>query len=201
MAARDSLKEYKKKRDFRKTTEPAGRKKKTGSKNPMFVIHRHDASREHYDFRLEIDGVLKSWAVPKGPSLDPSEKRLAVETEDHPIEYGDFEGVIPEGEYGAGTVMVWDTGPYRSIKEKDDKKLSPEEAYKEGQLEVFLEGEKLKGGYALVKTRMQGDKQQWLLIKMKDDHADARRNPVSTQSKSVKTGRTLRQIAKEESPD
>jgi DNA ligase D-like protein (predicted 3'-phosphoesterase) len=201
MAANDFLKAYREKRDFRKTSEPTGNNKKGKSKKPMFVIQRHDASREHYDFRLEIDGVLKSWAVPKGLSLDPSDKRLAIETEDHPIEYGDFEGVIPEGEYGAGTVMVWDTGYFRSIKKKDDQKLSPEESYAEGRLEVFLDGEKIKGGFALVKTRMQGGKQQWLLIKMKGDHADARRNPVSTQPNSVKTWRTLKQIENEEASD
>ena len=197
MASENILKTYKEKRDFRKTGEPAGKRKKDKPKKPMFVIQRHDARSEHYDFRLEIDGVLKSWAVPKGPSLDPRDKRLAVETEDHPIEYADFEGVIPKGEYGGGTVMVWDTGYYRSIKHIEEITLSPEEAYVKGQLEIFLDGEKIKGGYALIRTRMQGNKQQWLLIKMKDEHADARRNPVSTQSKSVKTGRTLKQIEAE----
>lgn len=200
-----SLQEYTKKRDFKKTNEPEPKKKKTSDK-PLFVVQKHDASRLHYDFRLEIGGVLKSWAIPKGPSTDPREKRLAVETEDHPLEYADFERVIPEGEYGAGTVLVWDTGTYRNIKKhkaqsKDGKDtgMSMEELYDKGQIEVWLEGEKIKGGYALVHTKMGGDKKNWLLIKMDDEEADARRNPVSTEPDSVKTGRSLDEIKEEES--
>lgn len=157
-----------------------------------FVIQKHDASQLHYDFRLEIDGVLKSWAIPKGPTTDPSEKRLAVEVEDHRLGYADFEGVIPEGEYGAGTVMVWDNGSYENLRE--DGMAS---CHRDGMIEVWLEGKKLRGGYAL--KRFRGKKKpQWLLIKMKDDAADARRNPVSTEPHSVKTGRNLETIREED---
>ena len=194
--ADDKLKKYREKRNFSKTREPEGGGKK-GSRT--FVIQKHDASRLHYDFRLEVDGVMKSWAVPKGPSTNPSDKRLAVETEDHPVAYADFEGVIPEGEYGAGVVMVWDTGTYTNLKKrKEGGPMAMDKAYEAGTIEVALDGEKLKGGYALRRFRKEGDKHQWLLIKMKDDHADARRNPTSTETKSVKTGRTLTQIEKDE---
>ena len=146
MTTNDKLKEYQSKRDFRRTKEPLGGSK-ISSDRPVFVIQKHDASNLHYDFRLEVDGVLKSWAVPKGPSTDPSEKRLAMPTEDHPLEYADFEGVIPEGEYGAGPVLVWDTGNYRNLRqEKDDGAASMEQAYADGKLEVYLEGQKLQGG-------------------------------------------------------
>jgi DNA ligase D-like protein (predicted 3'-phosphoesterase) len=132
--------------------------------------------------------------VPKGPSTDPSVKRLALPTEDHPLDYADFEGVIPEGEYGAGTVLVWDTGPYRNLRaEKDKENLSMEEALQEGKVEVWLEGEKLQGGYALIQTG-SGDDERWLLIKMDDDEADARRNPTSTEPASVLSGLTLEEI-------
>lgn len=191
-----SLKVYREKRDFRRTKEPSGGEK-TASDKPVFVIQKHDASNLHYDFRLEVDGVLKSWAVPKGPSTDPSVRRLALPTEDHPLEYAGFEGVIPEGEYGAGPVMVWDTGPYRNLREeKDEDKHSMEESLDDGKVEVWLEGEKLRGGYALIRTG-KGDDARWLLIKMDDDEADARRNPTSTESKSVLSGRTLDEIAEE----
>ncbi len=165
-----------------------------GKKEPRFVIHKHDATRLHYDFRLEIGGVLKSWAVPKGPSTNPKEKRLALATPDHALSYIGFEGVIPEGEYGAGTVMVWDIGTYKNIKKKDGKLVPLEKSYADGQIEVWLEGKKLKGGYALIKTKGLGEN-KWLLIKMRDEHADARRNPVKSQPKSALTDRTLKQIA------
>ncbi len=177
-----TLDEYEKRRDFSKTGEPAGGVAESGN---VFVIQKHDASSLHYDFRLQIGGVLKSWAVPKGPSTDPSVKRLAIPTEDHPIDYADFEGTIPEGEYGAGTVIVWDTGTYRNLKEK-----SMEETYEDGRISVWLEGEKLKGGYSLVKT---GD-ERWLLIKRDDEEADARRNPTSTEPESVLSGKTLEEM-------
>jgi DNA ligase D-like protein (predicted 3'-phosphoesterase) len=152
----------------------------------------------HFDFRIEVDGVLKSWAVPKGPSTDSSEKRLAVATEDHPLEYADFEGVIPEGEYGAGTVIVWDAGPYKNITEDDNGKEVPiAKALKRGIAEIWLEGKKLRGGYALVHSKVRGNEKSWLLVKMKDDAADARRNPVSTEPKSVLSGRTLKQVRQE----
>ncbi len=196
-----STKEYESKRDFDRSPEPRGGKGKAGAgKRPRFVIQKHDASTPHYDFRLEIDGVLKSWAVPKGPSTDPGDKRLAVPTEDHPLEYGDFEGVIPEGEYGGGTVMIWDQGTFRNITEKDGELQPLDKAWKNGHLLVELDGEKLSGGYALHRTGSEKDA-NWLLIKMDDEAADARRNPVSSQPKSVKSGRTIKQIAKEEGGD
>src|SRR6185295_3790870 len=156
-----ALEEYKRKRNFRATPEPEGRVKKT--KGNLYVIQKHAASRLHYDFRLEVDGVLKSWAVPKGPSFDPAEKRLAVHVEDHPLEYGSFEGAIPAGEYGAGTVILWDRG--RWIPKED-----PHEGYKKGKLKFELVGEKLRGGWTL--ARMGGRSgeggKNWLLLKERD---------------------------------
>lgn len=194
-----ALKEYRKKRDLRKSPEPGGSGKRKGGK-PIFVIQRHDASSEHYDFRLEADGVLKSWAVPKGPSTDPREKRLAVHVEDHPLDYADFEGIIPEGEYGAGTVMVWDHGTYRNLKEDEDGDDVPSiaEQVEDGHVTVWLQGEKLTGGYALTQTKMRGDPKNWLLVKMDDEAADARRNPVSTEPKSSLSGRSMKEIREEE---
>jgi len=196
MGKKDPLKEYSSKRDFRRTPEPSGKRKKN-SKEPVFVIQKHDASRLHYDFRLEVDGVLKSWAVPKGPSLDPREKRLAVRTEDHPFDYAEFEGVIPEGEYGAGTVIVWDIGTYQNTKEKQGKTVPMAEALEGGHATVWLKGNKLKGGYALTRFK-KNDDENWLLVKMNDDHADARRNPLSTEPESAISGRTIEQIKEEE---
>src|SRR6056297_3504718 len=144
--------DYRDKRDFDRTSEPDGKRGKRGSRQPRFVIQKHDASSLHYDFRLEIDGTLKSWAVPKGPSTDPRDKRLAIPTEDHPLEYADFEGVIPEGEYGAGTVMIWDRGAFRNITEKDGELQPLEQALDNGHLLVELDGEKISGGYALHRT-------------------------------------------------
>jgi DNA ligase D-like protein (predicted 3'-phosphoesterase) len=190
----DSLKDYRSKRDFNSTPEPSGAYKK-GSKSPIFVIQKHSASSQHYDLRLEINGVLVSWAVPKGPSTDPKEKRLAMRTETHPLEYADFEGVIPKGHYGAGTVLVWDTGTYRNLTEIDGKNIPIAEALDKGHIAFWLEGQKLKGGYALVQTNKG---KRWLLVKMKDKEADARRNPVSSQPKSVLSNRTLTEISKEE---
>lgn len=191
--------EYKDKRDFSKTPEPEGGKLKGNPQNPTFVIQKHDATNLHYDFRLEIDGTLKSWAVPKGPSTNPSVKRMAIPTEDHPLEYGNFEGTIPEGEYGGGTVMIWDKGTFKNLKhDKDGKEISLSKSYKMGTLEFSLEGEKLQGGYALVKMKSGNMKGNWLLIKMDDDDADARRKPTSTQNKSVVSGRTMNEIAKED---
>lgn len=199
MVDKDKLKDYRKKRDFRRTSEPGGSMRSSSGK-PIFVIQKHDASNLHYDFRLEVNGVLKSWAVPKGPSTDPNVKRMAIFTEDHPVDYAGFEGVIPEGEYGGGTVLVWDKGTYENIKEDDngDEKVSMAEAFESGHIAVRLNGQKIKGGYAMIKTK-RGKGDQWLLIKMKDKDADARRNPVSTQPESVLSGRTLEQIRDEES--
>lgn len=187
------LKKYARKRNFHKTPEPAGaRGRETKAR---FVIQKHDASHLHYDFRLAIEGVLVSWAVPKGLSTDPRDKRLAIQTEDHPLDYIDFEGVIPAGQYGAGTVLVWDTGRYRNLRaDKAGAGKSMSASLREGLVEVWLEGSKLKGGYALKRIR-PGKKPQWLVIKMRDEQADARRNPVSTQPESVLSGRSLKEIA------
>ncbi len=198
----DSLRRYKEKRNFRKTPEPGEEEAdlRWAEKRPIFVIQKHDASNLHYDFRIEVKGILKSWAVPKGPSTDPSEKRLAIPTEDHPLEYANFEGVIPKDEYGGGTVMVWDRGSYRNLKEQGDHDSEPEsvaEQIEAGHLTIWLEGEKLTGGYALIRTG-GGDEARWLLIKMDDEEADARRNPVSTEPKSVLSGRALDEIRAEE---
>jgi DNA ligase D-like protein (predicted 3'-phosphoesterase) len=165
-----------------------------------FVIQQHDASNLHYDFRLEFGGVLVSWAVPKGLSTDPKDRRLAMQTKDHELDYIDFEGVIPEGEYGAGTVLVWDIGTYQNLRAgKGGDNMSMERALADGLVEVWLEGRKLRGGYAL--KRIEGGKKpKWLVIKMDDAQADARRNPVSTEPKSVLTGRTLAQVQTEEAP-
>ena len=184
------------KRDFSIPAEPPGKKDRSGRK-PIFVIQKHDASSLHYDFRLEIDGVLVSWAVPKGPSTDPREKRLAIMTEDHPLEYANFEGVIPDDEYGGGTVLIWDRGFYHILRTGDDDRQSIGQALDQGLLTIWLEGEKLRGGYALTRTTNRS-KKDWLLIKMKDQEADARRNPVSTQPESIKTGRTIEEIAAEQ---
>src|SRR5580700_12338328 len=159
-----ALEEYRRKRDFRKTPEPAGvaaRHEKTGA-GFSFVIQKHAARRLHYDFRLELDGALKSWAVPKGPTLDPGEKRLAMMVEDHPLEYGGFEGVIPKGNYGAGSVMLWDRGTYEMLGE-----LTPQEQLAKGDFKFILQGEKLKGEFAIVRMK-RGKGNEWLLLKKKD---------------------------------
>lgn len=196
--AQDKLKQYQEKRDFRRTSEPSAGEIDFdwAEARPIFVIQKHDASTLHYDFRLEVEGVLKSWAVPKGPSTDPSTKRLAIPTEDHPLAYADFEGVIPEGAYGAGTVLVWDRGSYRNLKEGEEEGRTPKsvaQQIEDGHVTIWLEGQKLSGGYALIRTG-GGDDARWLLIKMSDEEADARRNPTSTEPRSVKSGRTLDEI-------
>jgi len=197
---------YRDKRDFRRSPEPAGKGaekslwKKSG--NPIFVVQKHDASHLHYDFRVEVGGVLKSWAIPKGPSTDPRQRRLAVQVEDHPLSYADFEGVIPQGEYGGGAVIVWDAGPYRNIKTDDSgRRVSMARALAMGTVEIWLEGKKLRGGYALVRTKMGGSPRSWLLVKMNDAASDARRNPVRTQPRSVLSGRTIAELKRQERND
>ncbi len=186
------LTEYQRKRNFSVTAEPSGAKKKPRPKRvagaSRFVIQKHDASRLHYDFRLEMEGVLKSWAVPKGIPWERGEKHLAVEVEDHPIDYEDFEGVIPAGSYGGGTVMVWDRGNYYVHGEQ------PLQALKEGRIHLVLEGEKLKGDWALIRTRSEGNKNQWLLLK---SDADVKAISKKRDDASAKTGRTMKQIAKD----
>jgi DNA ligase D-like protein (predicted 3'-phosphoesterase) len=157
--------------------------------DPIFVIQKHAATSLHYDFRLEVDGVLKSWAIPKGLSTDPRDKRLAMEVEDHRLSWGDFEGVIEEG-YGAGAVIVWDKGTYESL---NDEPMA--EALERGSARVWLHGEKLRGGYTLRRTS-GGEKPKWLVMKRKDAEADARRNPVNTEPESVLSGRTIEEVAR-----
>ncbi len=192
MPKKDSLKIYRTRRDLTRSPEPYGTTKKKKADKLIFVIQKHAASHLHYDFRIEYDGVLKSWAVPKGPSMNPAIKRLAMPTDDHPMEYADFEGIIPQGSYGGGTVMVWDTGTYNNIKKHNGKLVPMKDCIKKGTIEIFLEGEKLQGGFALIRTA-----RGWLLIKIRDDYASARKNPVNTQQKSALTGRTMAQIRKD----
>ncbi|WP_196780812.1 DNA polymerase ligase N-terminal domain-containing protein [Nocardioides sambongensis] len=161
---------------------------------PIFVVHRHDASTLHFDLRLEVEGALASWAVPKGPSLDPRDKRLAVRVDDHDLDYADFEGRIGAG-YGEGTVIVWDTGTFENATEKDGEAVGPAEALRAGHLKVVLHGEKLRGAFALTHTRMGGDEANWLLVKVDDEAADRRRRPTSTQNESVLSGRTNDDLA------
>lgn len=190
---KEFLKDYREKRDFKKSKEPFGASGNR-KKNKIFVIQKHDASSLHYDFRIEVDGILKSWAVPKNLSTDPKEKRLAVQTEDHPLEYADFEGIIPEDEYGGGKVIVWDAGTYEPIREDDEvKNKSVEEMLQNGKLKIWLKGKKLKGGYALINTKGSDD-DKWLIIKLKDDEDDARRNPVNTEPESVISRKKIEEI-------
>jgi DNA ligase D-like protein (predicted 3'-phosphoesterase) len=188
MSLDDKLKTYRDKRDFERTTEPVGGAE-SAAQQPQFVVQKHDASRLHYDFRLEVGGVLKSWAVPKGPSLDPRQRRLAVQTEDHPLEYIDFEGTIPQGEYGGGTMLVWDTGTYHNLKPE-----SMQDTWKKGQIEIALDGHKLHGIFALIRTG-KGDDGNWLLIKKKDEHANAERDILADEPNSALTGRSLEDVA------
>jgi bifunctional non-homologous end joining protein LigD len=182
-----SLNEYKKKRKFDKTPEPGPTKKRTKSGH-IFVVQKHRATQLHYDFRLEADGVLKSWAVPKGPSLDPKVKRLAMQVEDHPVDYAKFEGVIPEGEYGGGTVMVWDYGTY-----EPENIENVSEALRKGELKFTLNGEKLKGSWVLVRTRDR----QWLLMKHRDYYTTDE-DVTELAPVSILTRRSLAEIAEDE---
>ncbi len=185
-----SLTEYKKKRDFTQTPEPGpGQEIVSPARGGSFCVQRHDATHLHYDFRLEIGGTLKSWAVPKGPSLDPTVKHFAAHVEDHPISYGDFEGNSPKGNYGGGSVMLWDRGTFELIGEE-----SGEAQIERGDLKFELHGEKLAGTWALVRMKGKGKGKEWLLIKKKDDAAKAGWD-VEQYAVSVKTGRTQAEIA------
>jgi bifunctional non-homologous end joining protein LigD len=191
------LSEYRRKRDFKRTTEPKGGHARKASRL-AYVIQKHAATRLHFDLRLELDGVMKSWAVPKGPSLDPSVKRLAIEVEDHPIEYNAFEGAIPKGEYGGGTVMVWDKGTYGPALKSDDPQETLREGYAKGDFKFVLRGKRLRGSWVLVRTRGRGGKgrrDQWLLIKHRDADADPDTDPVAEHLTSAKSGRTMEEIA------
>ena len=185
---------YRAKRDFTKTKEPSGETSPVKSNRLRFVIQKHAASRLHYDLRLELDGVFKSWAVTKGPSLDPHDKRLAVEVEDHPLEYGDFEGTIPKGQYGGGTVQLWDRGYW-----EPEGKLSPEKAFEKGELKFSLDGQRLHGSFVLVRMkhdRTGGKRTNWLLIKHRDEYSrDGKGDAILAEDKSVASGRTMAAIA------
>jgi bifunctional non-homologous end joining protein LigD len=189
-----SLSLYKKKRNFSDTPEPEG-KEKSSAKGLRFVIQKHDASSLHYDFRLEMKGVLKSWAVPKGPSLNPADKRLAMMVEDHPYDYRTFEGIIPEGNYGGGTVIVWDEGFYEpmeadGLSKEEQEKLLLKQLYG-GDLKIHMKGKKIKGNYALF--RLKRDEKSWLLVKKNDEFASE--EEIILQNKSVKSGKTLAEVA------
>jgi DNA ligase D-like protein (predicted 3'-phosphoesterase) len=212
--ARKSLEDYERKRDFSKTSEPSasgakGSRSKARRRHPRFTVQKHAARSLHYDLRLEINGVLASWAVPKGPSTNPADKRLAMRTEDHPLQYLEFEGVIPKGEYGAGEMIVWDRGVFENISEtRGGEPLTLEQALEQGDLKIFLLGEKIRGPYALVRTSPtkrvapggapSNQREQWLLIKKRGEGADARRKPTSSQPESVLTGRTIEQLREDE---
>jgi bifunctional non-homologous end joining protein LigD len=185
--AAEKLAKYRSMRDFTKTAEPSGARAPSTRGN-LYVIQQHAARRLHYDFRLELDGVLLSWSVPKGPSLSPTERRLAVRTEDHPLDYADFEGIIPQGEYGGGTVCVWDQGRW-------EPEGDPHEGMRKGRLTFRLDGKKLHGKWHLVRTKPQGKQEGWLLFKSRDEAANENEDIVASRPESVVTGRTLDQIA------
>ncbi len=192
-----SLSLYNKKRDFKKTAEPEG-KEKTAKGSLRFVVQKHDASHVHYDFRLEMEGVLKSWAVPKGPSMNPVDKRLAMMVEDHPFDYRNFEGVIPAGSYGGGTVIIWDEGTYQPIKaegasRKEQEKILMQQLHA-GKLNFILQGEKLQGEFTLFLMRGKGER-SWILVKNKDHWSSL--DDITQNEVSVKSGKTLPEVAHE----
>jgi bifunctional non-homologous end joining protein LigD len=198
----ERLTEYRRKRDFTRTREPKGGGRKR-SPRLAYVIQKHAATRLHFDLRLELDGVMKSWAVPKGPSLDPAVKRLAIQVEDHPIEYNTFEGTIPKAEYGGGTVMIWDRGTYTAPADTDDPEAALREGYRKGDFKFVLQGKRLKGAWVLVRTRRSGGDRrgQWLLIKHRDKAADRQTDPVAEYLTSAKSGRTMEEIAEANSEE
>jgi bifunctional non-homologous end joining protein LigD len=184
---------YRAKRDFTQTQEPSGVRRIAPARELRYVIQKHAATRLHYDLRLELDGVFKSWAVTKGPSLDPKVRRLAVEVEDHPLDYGDFEGTIPQGQYGGGTVQLWDRGFWRP-----EGEASAQDMLRAGTLKFLLAGERLRGGWVLVrmaKERDGGRRSNWLLIKHRDSFAKLGDDPVLDEDRSVASGRSMTQIA------
>jgi bifunctional non-homologous end joining protein LigD len=191
-AGTPALTEYNRKRDFSRTREPAGTVPRAKGKTLHFVVQKHAASHLHYDFRLELDGVMKSWAVPKGPSLDPTMRRLAMEVEDHPISYNTFEGTIPKGEYGGGTVMLWDRGTYDA--EDGGGVESLRQGYEKGDLKIVLHGKRLKGAWVLVRMQRPG-RPQWLLIKHRDGTEDSGRELTEEYTTSVASRRSMESIA------
>ena len=192
-----SIKTYQRKRDFTKTPEPHGRSRRSG-KRPRFVVQQHDARAMHFDFRVEVNGVLKSWAVPKGPSMDPKVKRLAIPTEDHPLDYARFEGVIPRKQYGAGAVIVWDRGFYRNLtRSTSGAPKNPTRAIRDGHFVFDLDGHKLKGWFVLQRVGLGGER-RWYLIKARQEKAPPRREPVATQPRSIVSGLTVQEVARRE---
>ncbi len=188
------LAKYQAMRDFQATPEPKGAGRPRKRKRPLFVVQKHDASHLHYDFRLEIEGVLKSWAVPKGPSYDPGTKRLAMMTEDHPYEYASFEGVIPEGNYGAGNVIIWDQGTWEFIGPDGD----PAEAVRKGEIKFRLDGVKLKGEWVLIHLRGRSRKQnEWLLVKHRDAWASGEVDVTEVAPQSVVSGKMVEEVGGE----
>ena len=198
--ARTALAEYRRKRDFSRTAEPAGDAPAPAKRGRLrFVIQKHAATRLHFDLRLELDGVMKSWAVPKGPSLDPSDRRLAMQVEDHPIEYNRFEGIIPKGEYGGGTVMLWDRGTYEPNYDEGRNDIQAlRDGLRRGRLKVRFDGRRMQGGWTLVRMHGRDEdagKPAWLFIKERDEHADPSLELVAASMTSVATHRTMEQIA------
>ncbi|WNM32372.1 DNA polymerase ligase N-terminal domain-containing protein [Streptomyces sp. Li-HN-5-11] len=200
MGADERLREYRGKRDFGRTREPAGQGP-SGGPGPRFVVQIHDARRMHFDFRLQVGDVLKSWSVPKGPSGDPRDKRLAVPTEDHPLEYEDFEGVIPKGEYGGGAVIVWDRGTYEPLShDRRGRPVDFAQSLERGHATFRLRGAKLHGEYALTRFRGgrgDGEEEAWLLVKKGGGRVNGHGTPDPRRARSVRTGRTLAQVAAE----
>ncbi|EPD64015.1 MULTISPECIES: DNA polymerase ligase N-terminal domain-containing protein [unclassified Streptomyces] len=197
MAERNRLRDYHRKRDFDRTGEPHGQASDGGAE-PRFVVQIHDAGTLHFDFRLQVGDVLKSWSVPKGPSDDPHDKRLALPTEDHPLEYEEFEGVIPEGEYGGGTVIVWDHGVYEPLShDRKGRSVDFEESLEHGHARFRLRGSKLHGEYALTRFRGEQDegREAWLLVRAGGARPDGHGTPDPRRARSVTSGRTLAQVA------
>lgn len=192
MTKSDPLAPYNAMRDFAKTSEPAGKHATPRSRDRIFMVQKHDATRLHFDFRLELDGVLKSWAITKGPSVNPDDKRLAVGTEDHPMDYATFEGVIPKGEYGGGTVMLWDRGTWTPVPGKD-----PVKTIGEGHLHFTLDGQRMRGEWLLVRMKPRGNekRENWLLRKVADAHAGGSDDLVARELTSIASGRTMAEIA------
>ena len=205
VAGSDPLSEYRAKRDFTRTAEPSGDAGADGAasgsglpedvETGAFVVQQHDATRMHYDFRLEVGGVLKSWAVPRGPSLDPAQKRLAVPTEDHPLEYRHYEGTIPKRSYGAGPTLVWDQGTYVNVSHHDGHLMDMAAALAKGHLSVWLQGEKLAGGWSLTRMEHTRDgKEAWLLVKQKDGGAEPGTDVTADKPRSVVSGLTIAEM-------
>ncbi|MEU1405414.1 DNA polymerase ligase N-terminal domain-containing protein [Streptomyces sp. NPDC005728] len=197
MATEDRLRTYRGRRDSERTGEPSGKAAATADARPRFVVQIHDARRMHFDFRLQVGDVLKSWSVPKGPSTDPGDRRLAVPTEDHPLEYEDFEGVIPKGEYGGGTVIVWDHGTYEPLShDRRGRPVGFAESLERGHATFRLHGAKLHGDFALTRFRAgQDEEEAWLLVRKGPARAEGHGTPDPRRARSVRTGRTLAQVA------